>query len=1166
MKSITSFFVLFFVFSNLSFGQGHPDLPALKAFYESTNGDFWLNNEGWKEGVNDPTDNPCIGWHGVSCNGNNRVIKIDLRVNNINGELPEEMAGLTYLKEINFFYNSISGPVPPFLGEFAFLKDMSFSQNQLEGPIPPELGNSPSLVEIDFRRNNLTGTVPPELGQLTHLERLDLAVNDFEGSIPEEIGNLTNLTYLSFRWNKMGGEIPSSLTNLTSLRTLDISSNYFTGPIPSFLGEITSLFTLSLNKNNFTGEIPESLVNISGLQNLDVSENDLTGQLFDLVSQFPILRSLKASYNDFSGTIPENILDKTKLTGINISYNNFTGTIPGVFGEQSFYNELFLNNNDFSGCLSPSLHVFCGDEDIDFSNNPQLPWKGNMNAYCMSSGSLDDQIGVECSVLNLVSETINENCECLPSCEHPDYIGLMSIYSGTYGNGWNKRDGWKEGAAGNNCDPCSWYGVECNEDNRVISVSLPQNNLRGSLLNQIGQLSELQYLSLNSNDIGGQLPESLFTLTNLVELNLGYNNFYGSIPENLGDLEKLTELSFANSNLTGSIPSSVENLTELTILSIPYNEITGPLPNGITNLTKLEYLSLDGNDISGSIPEDIGNLSSLKSMRMHSNKLSGSIPASLGDLENLFILYLQDNKLSGCFDSNLLNLCDVGEIRFTDNIDLSWGGEFDSFCATSGTSEEQDGAFCGLGGSGVMKDCECMKSEDMCFTPEGILCKEWVQDLITELQCYDFGFGQRQSYSLAVSKYNEDPVLVAFIGGEIASEVYSTQNVYTCDGELLESCSYSLGTNCPDSVTIFSQLVPYPTKFYHCMEDVLPDCPPQVQHPDYQALVDFYNNTQGIYWANNFGWKLGVQDTLSNPCDGWYGIECDEDNRVTKIILENNKVTGEIQPSIAQLTRLEHLDLYTNKISGDALAHISKLNELTFLNLSDNELSGPISSSIGALQNITYLNLGWNNFTGSIPSEVANCSELVYLFFDVNQLTGEIPSEIAQLDHLEWLRFNENDLSGCIPLEFQDLCSSVSMAGSENPKLPWSGDLIQFCVSIAIIDDQTGAPCDDGDDSNGTNDIIHEDCSCGPILISTGETIDRNVSIFPNPVQNTLYLSGELEEINTFRFTDIVGKTIKQSQLVSNQISLDDLNKGIYFLELYYSKDNKTEVFKIVKE
>ena len=46
--------------------------------------------------------------------------------------------------------------------------------------------------------------------------------------------------------------------------------------------------------------------------------------------------------------------------------------------------------------------------------------------------------------------------ECPPCPEAQDYEALMSIYNANDGSNWMNNSGW-----GENCDICSWHGVEC---------------------------------------------------------------------------------------------------------------------------------------------------------------------------------------------------------------------------------------------------------------------------------------------------------------------------------------------------------------------------------------------------------------------------------------------------------------------------------------------------------------------------------------------------------------------------------------------------------------------------------------------------------------------------------------------------------------------------------
>ncbi len=67
---------------------------------------------------------------------------------------------------------------------------------------------------------------------------------------------------------------------------------------------------------------------------------------------------------------------------------------------------------------------------------------------------------------------------------------LRDLYQSTGGGQWTRQLGWM-GAEGTECD---WQGVTCNEEgDEVIALSLPRNNLLGSLPESIAELSELQF-------------------------------------------------------------------------------------------------------------------------------------------------------------------------------------------------------------------------------------------------------------------------------------------------------------------------------------------------------------------------------------------------------------------------------------------------------------------------------------------------------------------------------------------------------------------------------------------------------------------------------------------------------------------------------------------------
>ncbi|KAL6176534.1 hypothetical protein ACLB2K_053167 [Fragaria x ananassa] len=134
-------------------------------------------------------------------------------------------------------------------------------------------------------------------------------------------------------------------------------------------------------------------------------------------------------------------------------------------------------------------------------------------------------------------------------------------------------------------NPCTWFHVTCNSENSVTRVDLGNANLSGSLVTQLGVLTNLQYLELYSNNITGPIPDELGSLQNLVSLDLYLNNLDGDIPATLGSLEKLRFLRLNNNSLTGKIPVTLTKIASLQVLDLSNNNLTGDIPvNGSFSL------------------------------------------------------------------------------------------------------------------------------------------------------------------------------------------------------------------------------------------------------------------------------------------------------------------------------------------------------------------------------------------------------------------------------------------------------------------------------------------------------------------------------------------------------------------------------------------------------
>lgn len=96
----------------------HPDYDALMALYNSTNGLNWNAHTNW--------GGPCsvCEWGGVYCDGNGRVVGLNLGANNMTGPLPPEIGDLDQLQYLYLYENNLSGSLPSTIGNLYNLTDL----------------------------------------------------------------------------------------------------------------------------------------------------------------------------------------------------------------------------------------------------------------------------------------------------------------------------------------------------------------------------------------------------------------------------------------------------------------------------------------------------------------------------------------------------------------------------------------------------------------------------------------------------------------------------------------------------------------------------------------------------------------------------------------------------------------------------------------------------------------------------------------------------------------------------------------------------------------------------------------------------------------------------------------------------------------------------------
>ncbi|MDE2716852.1 MAG: hypothetical protein OXI33_07535, partial [Chloroflexota bacterium] len=208
-------------------------------------------------------------------------------------------------------------------------------------------------------------------------------------------------------------------------------------------------------------------------------------------------------------------------------------------------------------------------------------------------------------------------------------------------------------------------------------------------------------------------------------------------------------------------------------------------------------------------------------------------------------------------------------------------------------------------------------------------------------------------------------------------------------------------------------------------------CAPEDSLQDREVLVQLYNTLDGENWNDNTNWQS------ERPIREWHGVTNDASGRVSVLLLESNKLVGELPKELGSLSNLKRLEFGNNQLTGEIPRELGNLSDLETLLLGSDSsyaggLSGSIPKELGSLSKLEVLNLRFNLLTGDIPAELGNLTSLNSLLLGYNRLTGEIPAELGGLFNLKNLEIVYNGLTGDIPAELGNLSNLTRLLLGHN--------------------------------------------------------------------------------------------------------------------------------------
>jgi Leucine-rich repeat (LRR) protein/uncharacterized membrane protein len=491
--------------------------------------------------------------------------------------------------------------------------DIQLNNFTLAGSVPSSIANMTQLQVLNLSDNHLTGSIPDTVGQLKHLLRLNVGRNELNGTIPSSIGQLASLTELSLDFNYLTGSIPDALRQLKRLELVRLGKNGLNGTIPSFFGDLTELRQLFLRGNQLSGSIPEALGQLVVLTKLDLTSNNLTGSLPDALAKLTQLERFAAGDNLLTGTIPKLFGNLTRLLSLGLSTNRLTGTIPDIFAHLPHLVNLPLFSNRFRGTIPASLGNLTELVELSLCDN-------QLTGLIPRSLEQLRQLRTFYVDNNLLSGPI-------PDIFHP----LLTYAAFQYNS---------------------------------LTGTLPASALNGSD-------PHLVRLMCNNNQLSGTLPDNVTSRRALLQVNLGSNSFSGSLPSSfIESLQTIQLLSLCNNTLTGTIPPNwTAAAPTLTYLYMHDNSFSGPIPESLGNAPLLQILNLSSNRLVGSVPPSLQHLSSLTLLMLQYNTLTGNV-ANVFDparQANLSTVQLSNNKLTGALPAAAFLLPSLNSFAAVDN-------------------------------------------------------------------------------------------------------------------------------------------------------------------------------------------------------------------------------------------------------------------------------------------------------------------------------------------------------------------------------------------------------------------------------------------------------------------------------------------------------------------
>jgi len=1036
---------------------------VLEHVYVDLNGDNWDTATAWDLDSDDVCSEDS-SYTGVKCNDNGHITEIRLSDMNLVGVVSPHLYTLPYLTSVDFSKNRITN------GGWDRIDDVLEGDDLIANVETIDLTNNlintiegidklaDSLTGLHITYNNLKGPMPSELFSLKQLEILALSENALTGEIDTRIGGLSNLLEFYCYGNKMTGVIPTEIGELTKVQILTFAENQLKGPLPEEIKYMGNLRTFSVHNND-----PDTGAHTGPLPKFDT---------------FPFLNEIYLDGNAFTGSIPSNFLHAFQGTAdetvtIGLENNNLSGSIPVSFLK---FDSLVLNvigNN-----ISSFDDRICDDGNIYNWMNGLVELYGCDAILCPVGYYSDSgrQEGEEspCVACDVGTDGMMGATYCASDEPSSEELPILAeFYLALGGPQWDESEGWDAFAEMENAvdltlptyqeediQACTFTGIKCDDNKKVIEIVLPNNGLEGMVpssfwdlpflsnldlagnelsldrdfgFGDIGNAVSLKKVDLSSNDIQSfkgigratsleslvvddayffsALDAEVYQLTGLIELHMRFSGLKDEIPDGLSALENLMTLNLYGNELSGNIPEEIGLMTNLFHVDLSENNFHGSLP-AIKELIGLEKFHVHqtgrgGNGITGKLPS-FAEQTKLHMLDVNSNMMTGSIPsdflAGVEDVDQLMEIDIGYNEFVGTIPGSLS--------RFTnmrlDAVSNKITGLSSDLCSLKGWWDGEVGK--------VMDD-----NGDGC---DAILCPKGTYNDFGRAQsgangeckpCSKGNYaGQITCSGVTVETDNFEKKVLDKLFIETGGSSWTKENNWESEGSV---CDYD-GVTCVGTGDNVNEGV---ETINLAGFGLTANIPTEIYQLPFLKVVDFSNNVVDLGF-DGIGEAEFLEQILINDADLTSVDGISNALKLKKLHISRNSFPeGNIPDELFSIKTLESLAISFNGFEGLISEDIADLTELKEFWAGSNDITGSIPIEMSELNKLTSIVLSANRMSGEIPNELENIPNLQQLHFhgqrDFGGFTGPVPS-FSNAAELTDLDLSENSLTGSIPSSF----------------------------------------------------------------------------------------------------------------------------------------------------